>query len=74
MNAALASLEEYVTFTYLPVNHVNATTGAFECSIDGESVDCEGTMYDACTVDIYGGRPRAVVAYLARGRRPSSVR
>lgn len=57
-----------MNFTYLPVNHVNATTGDYECEIDGEDVDCDSTKYDACTVDIYGdteANRRRISAFLA---------
>ncbi|KAH8062847.1 hypothetical protein JL720_13218 [Aureococcus anophagefferens] len=45
VNASLADLSVAggVNFTYYPVNHVNATSGAFECAVDGESLDCEST-------------------------------
>ena len=48
-----------MNFSYYPVNHVDGATGAFVCqSVDNGTVtdlDCEGTRYDSCLVDVYGG-------------------
>ena len=52
-------LSSFVNFSYYPVNHVDGATGAFVCqSVDNGTVtdlDCEGTRYDSCLVDVYGG-------------------
>jgi len=42
-----------VNFAYLPVNHVNATSGKYICEVDGEDLDCEGTKFDTCLVSTY---------------------
>ena len=51
------------------MNHVNATSGAFECAVDGESLDCESTGYDGCMTDVHcraGGCDAATQRKIAR--------
>ncbi|KAH8058795.1 hypothetical protein JL720_13985 [Aureococcus anophagefferens] len=71
VNASLADLSVAggVNFTYYPVNHVNATSGAFECAVDGESLDCESTAYGGCMTDVHcraGGCDAATQRKIAR--------
>mmetsp|Transcript_26355 Transcript_26355/g.70381 ORF Transcript_26355/g.70381 Transcript_26355/m.70381 type:complete len:181 (-) Transcript_26355:1706-2248(-) len=44
-----------VDFSYLPVSHINATDGSYECEIiDNGTVydlDCEGTNFESCLVN-----------------------
>jgi len=44
-----AGLNGYVDFKYLPLNHVNASTGAFLC----DGMDCPATRFDSCLVREY---------------------
>ena len=49
MSNALELLEQSpINFTYIPLNHVDPTTGEFICS--PASMDCESTKFDSCLV------------------------
>ena len=52
MNAALVAqgVNELVDFRYFPVNHIDPSTGAFDCEA---SLDCESTQFDSCMVATY---------------------
>ena len=50
---SINALNELVTFSYLPVSHINAANGSYECEIvadDGTvyDLDCEGTNFESC--------------------------
>ena len=54
-------------FSYMPLNHVNATTGQFEC---GKEFDCASSRFDSCLVHRYcwpncaGSTARALASFL----------
>jgi len=49
MQSSLKSLNPFVSFKYIPLNHINATDGSYLC----DGLDCPSTQFDACLTKEY---------------------